>query len=174
MKKQLLITNPKAILSIAVVLLSTILFFSFQNQNQSMLNFNTGDYEAEWRTIDSLERQGLPKSASRCGVRRKSSPTHPWKHELITLFKVEEQLLAIPATLTRSRIFFKVISPHLTFDRSLSGDNFSVEGRKRFTVLMSQPRGKLSMTCCSTPLHLAVLLGCQEKKVKHLVETTDR
>lgn len=41
----------------------TIFLISFQTSYQPMLHFNNGDYQAEWKTIDSLEQQGLPKSA---------------------------------------------------------------------------------------------------------------
>ena len=36
---------------------------SFKNKPTQMSNFNNGDYDSAWKTIDSLERQGLPKSA---------------------------------------------------------------------------------------------------------------
>ncbi|MCR9287042.1 MAG: MG2 domain-containing protein [Bacteroidetes bacterium] len=56
----------KKLQSIALFFLAitvVIFLFSFQNNTQYMLNFNNGDYDSAWKTIDSLERQGLPKSA---------------------------------------------------------------------------------------------------------------
>ncbi|MEM9888386.1 MAG: alpha-2-macroglobulin family protein, partial [Bacteroidota bacterium] len=37
--------------------------FAFQSKDNSMLEFNFQEYEAEWKMVDSLERQGLPESA---------------------------------------------------------------------------------------------------------------
>ncbi len=48
----------------AILLITLGTFCGFQNTTpQSMLNFKNGTYDKEWRTIDSLEREGLTKSA---------------------------------------------------------------------------------------------------------------
>jgi len=49
----------------AIIVLSISTLFSFKCSNESSLmhNFNDNDYKKEWKTIDSLEQQGLPKSA---------------------------------------------------------------------------------------------------------------
>ena len=49
-----------------VILTITIsVFYGFQNKQSTpaMIELNNDDYEAAWKIIDSLERQGLPKSA---------------------------------------------------------------------------------------------------------------
>lgn len=43
--------------------LAFILFQSFKTNRPTMLHFNQEDYEKEWKAIDSLENEGLPKSA---------------------------------------------------------------------------------------------------------------
>lgn len=48
---------------ISLAFFATSCLFSFQNKKQQMPNSNNGDYASAWKTIDSLERQGLPKSA---------------------------------------------------------------------------------------------------------------
>ncbi len=63
-KKESVKTVFQNLYFIIFALLSAIFFISFQNTNpKPMLNLNDGDYTAEWKTIDSLEQQGLPKSA---------------------------------------------------------------------------------------------------------------
>ncbi len=47
----------------AAAALSFILFQSFKTNQTTMLQFKQEDYEKEWQEIDSLENEGLPKSA---------------------------------------------------------------------------------------------------------------
>ncbi len=52
---------PALILSIGLL---TILLFAFKSpQTPTMNDFPIGDFEKEWKTIDSLEQRGLPQSA---------------------------------------------------------------------------------------------------------------
>jgi len=52
---------PVTLMSIGLL---TILLFAFQQPQAPIMNdFPTGDFEKEWKTIDSLERRGLPQSA---------------------------------------------------------------------------------------------------------------
>ncbi len=48
---------------LAASALALILFQSFRTNRSNMLHFNQEDYEQEWKAIDSLENEGLPKSA---------------------------------------------------------------------------------------------------------------
>ena len=38
-----------------------------KDTKNSMINYDNGDYEAAWKTIDSLENEGLPQSAIASG-----------------------------------------------------------------------------------------------------------
>ncbi|MFT4761755.1 MAG: hypothetical protein ACI9XO_004283 [Paraglaciecola sp.] len=49
--------------TLAIAVAAAFLFLNFQNKPQTMLTINNGDYEVEWREIDSLDQQNLPKSA---------------------------------------------------------------------------------------------------------------
>jgi len=60
MNKQL---NRSLLATIAIALTAAVLFFNFQNKPQTMLPVNNENYEAEWKEIDSLDQQRLPKSA---------------------------------------------------------------------------------------------------------------
>ena len=67
-----LIHNPKPMLkkyvffivpAVITLTISTLFSFKCSNEPSLMQNFNDNDYLKEWKTIDSLEQQGLPKSA---------------------------------------------------------------------------------------------------------------
>ncbi len=50
------------LLALAAIIATTFLI-SFQTNTKPMLDLENDNYEAHWKTIDSLEHQGLPKSA---------------------------------------------------------------------------------------------------------------
>jgi len=53
--KNLVILTTLAIIALSV--------FAFQSNKNTMLEFDFQDYATEWKSVDSLERQGLPESA---------------------------------------------------------------------------------------------------------------
>jgi hypothetical protein len=58
-----LLHNRSLLATLVIAVAAAFLFLNFQNKPQPMLNINNDDYEAEWKEIDALDKQNLPKSA---------------------------------------------------------------------------------------------------------------
>lgn len=62
-KNQIFIMKKLSILLFAVICLGVLFASCITQKPKIPMNFNLNDYTAAWKTIDSLEQQGLPKSA---------------------------------------------------------------------------------------------------------------